>query len=514
LEGLAAGSYTVGLDAAGLSSKDPDSDDPTQGKLITLAAGEAVEGIDLEVLPGGVITGRVTDARGRPIIAETVYVTPFQEGSTNQDLLQRLYVSLTGGGRFTVHTDDRGIYRAYGLPEGRYRVSIGEQNAGQQISSSSRRVALPLTYYSREADGSRPSIVELTPGAEVANVDISVARLSGKSIGYTVSGRIVDQAGRPLPKVSFYYRQRKSSEDERSGSSLYSMQNYGQTSAKGEFTINGLPPGRYSISVTPDADSPWYSDDARFDVSDADIEGLEIKTKPAGSISGIAVLDGANDAAAIARFSQLKVGAGNFVGSRGSPIGKDGSFKITAVATYSGLLPSGSPGAQRVHISIDSDNQDEGFQILRVERDGVEQPDNSLEVAPGENVSGVRLVVACYRGTITGRVTIQGGLLPAGSRLEVWAYPVTPREALASGANSKFLVARMTSLRQGTIDARGRFVIQGLRPDDYEVEVIADMSSIRQREGDNRSITVSRRVTVTGDSPVEVSLVLDLSKKP
>src|SRR5262249_29259865 len=195
------------------------------------------------------ITGRVTDARGRPIIAETVYVTPFQEGSTNQDLLQRLYVSLTGGGRFTVHTDDRGIYRAYGLPEGKYRVSIGEQNAGQQISSSSRRVALPLTYYSREADGSRPSIVELTPGSEVANVDINVARLSGKSIGYTVSGRIVDQAGGPLPNVWFYYRQRKSSEDERSGSSLYSMNNYSQTSAKGEFTITGLSPGTYSISV-------------------------------------------------------------------------------------------------------------------------------------------------------------------------------------------------------------------------------------------------------------------------
>src|SRR5207237_4280138 len=46
------------------------------GKPLNLSAGESVEDIDFRMERGGVITGRVTDADGNPVVAEPVSVVP------------------------------------------------------------------------------------------------------------------------------------------------------------------------------------------------------------------------------------------------------------------------------------------------------------------------------------------------------------------------------------------------------------------------------------------------------
>ena len=43
-----------------------------QGRVLNLSANEAVEGIDFKLTRGGVITGRITDADGRPVIEERI----------------------------------------------------------------------------------------------------------------------------------------------------------------------------------------------------------------------------------------------------------------------------------------------------------------------------------------------------------------------------------------------------------------------------------------------------------
>jgi hypothetical protein len=49
----------------------------TPGKTILTVEGETVEDIDFALLPGGVVTGKVTDADGRPLIEERVTLLPF-----------------------------------------------------------------------------------------------------------------------------------------------------------------------------------------------------------------------------------------------------------------------------------------------------------------------------------------------------------------------------------------------------------------------------------------------------
>src|SRR5262249_45998844 len=254
----------------------------------------------------------------------------------------------------------------------------------------------------------QPGVVEVSAGAEITNVDIVVARPSpGRSKTYVASGRVIDDAGRPLSNMSFSCEQDLASLQDRA-SLNDRIHEYGKTDAKGNFTIRDLPPGRYSISLSTSAESPWYSDHSGFEISNQDVEGLEIAARSAGSISGVAVLEGASYPSVIARFSQLRISEGlGFLSGTGAAIGKDGAFKITGIAAP-GRLPSlPAPARSRIFIGLDGESLREGFEIIRVERDGIEQEYRFVEVGPGENVSGVKVVVACYRGSVRGQITIE-----------------------------------------------------------------------------------------------------------
>src|SRR2546423_724737 len=90
------------------------------GRVINISADETVEGIDFKLARGGVITGRVTDAEGKPVIEERVNLTLGDEkGEPMRGMVSRPV------NFFMSSTDDRGIYRLYGLAAGRYKLSVG-----------------------------------------------------------------------------------------------------------------------------------------------------------------------------------------------------------------------------------------------------------------------------------------------------------------------------------------------------------------------------------------------------
>src|ERR1044071_2818672 len=74
-----------------------------QGRLITVANGEAIEGLTIGLQRGGVITGRVTDASGRPRIQERINLIRIDEAGRRQPFYFSNY-PMSG-------TDDRGVYR-------------------------------------------------------------------------------------------------------------------------------------------------------------------------------------------------------------------------------------------------------------------------------------------------------------------------------------------------------------------------------------------------------------------
>jgi hypothetical protein len=330
------------------------------GKRMTISPGEAVEGVDVELRRGGVITGRVSDSTGRPVVEESVTVTIIDEGGRHCSFDQGQYAQ----------TDDRGVYRIFGVPEGRYIASVG-QSPSQWSSSAVRGNAYyPLTFHPGVADASKAAVIELAAGAESTGVDIVLGR---PAKAYTASGRIVDaETGKPAPNVQYGYGILHD------GRGIAFMGWGGSRSdAQGSFRFEGLLPNHYAAFVIKESESEYYSDLAPFDIVDADVSGLEIKMRRGTSITGVAVLEGLPDRDAIEKLAGLRIRASIQSTEPGAPlsisskIGPDGSFRI------SGLRPG------RVKLLIGGYPPPKGFALTRVERDGVEQRDGAFDIAAG-----------------------------------------------------------------------------------------------------------------------------------
>jgi len=454
-------------------------------KLVNLSSGEAVEGIDFKLARGGVITGRVTDADGRPVIEERISLTPIDESGAP---LRQQYSSYSN--YLMYQTDDRGVYRIYGLAAGRYKVSSGDEagmNAGLRSSGYYQR-----TYYPSTTDPAQASIVDLSEGGEAKNIDISLGR---RAATYTASGRIVDaDHGQPLPGIQFAFGPLQKNQSQ---SYIAGMMSPGTpTNSQGEFRLEGLEPGRYGVFISTgriDSISGYYSDPVMFEVLDSDVANLEIKAQRGLNLSGVVVAESITDKSALARLSNLRISA-NVMPASGSvqvmpslstsAIGPDGSFQITGLR----------PGKASVYLSGSSGSDVKGFLITRIEHNGVAQA-QGVEIQPGADTSGVRVYLAYGTGVIRGQVKFEGGTLPNDAVVAVFFK----RNDSNRGSSTR-------------VDSRGQFVIENLAAGTYEVMVqIVSLGPVRPPP--RPSLPVRQTVTVSDGAESQVLLTLDLSPR-
>lgn len=473
LDGLAAGRYHVNVHAPALVAASGDDSSPF-GRPVAVADGETTEGVDFALTPGGVITGRVTDANGRPAIAEIISLKQVDGGSSSP-----IHAYNTRG---MYLTDDRGVYRIYGLSPGRYLVGVGGQNMWRMLVPGSIRENATLTYHPGVTEESKATVVEVKAGGEASGIDI---RLGPPAKTYQVSGRVVDaRTGRPVADVMVSYTEIEDSHTDRD------IGGFSASDARGEFRFDGVPPGQYMATATLMEESDYIAEPLPFEVTGADKTGLEIRLHRGGSISGVAVIEGYGEADAAALLSQmvLVTDLSGFPGPIFRPsdadhktIAPDGSFLIRGL----------KPGKARIQaISL---GESRALKLTRVERNGVPQPDG-VEVRAGEQVTGVRLVFSYGTGVIHGQVILTGRRLPVGMRPEI-TYRRVGDEPQEFGF--------------AEVDPDGRFVIGHLIPGNYEVEVKL-LGQERDDQSPEQSPSAKQTVTVTGGVPAEVTLTLDL----
>src|SRR5262245_16762404 len=188
IAGVAAGAYSVYALAPGFISSDPPR---LQGKTLNVSEGENIENIDFDLKQGGVITGRVTDSQGRPLADERVILSRLDKNGRPQS--DNYY-----GRNFGMfQTDDRGVYRLFELPEGRYLVSVGAPQSVGMVASGG--TFYPRTFYPDATSESEAKVIELSEGSENTNIDITVSEAKRTR---AVSGRVVNaQTGRPVAGV-------------------------------------------------------------------------------------------------------------------------------------------------------------------------------------------------------------------------------------------------------------------------------------------------------------------------
>ena len=236
------------------------------------------ERVTINMVKGGVITGRVTDAFGEPMVK--IRVTPQlvrdPDGRRISSINSWLIPTPSDYGSMT---DDRGIYRIYGLDAGTYLLSV-TGDAVNSLSGTENRSRETATFY---PSTNRDAAVEVTvrSGEEVTGIDIRHRGERGRVISGTISGEVESDA--LVNAVAVILRNTSQGNIEAVSTVIGST----------KFLIAGVPDGEYEIDAHRINENNQRSASAprRLIVRGADISGIELRLLKLGSIAGRVMIE-------------------------------------------------------------------------------------------------------------------------------------------------------------------------------------------------------------------------------
>lgn len=491
LENVPAGSYQLQILApAHTPAKAHATFGIGVGRAINIGAGETIDHQDFELARGGVITGRVTDADGKPVIAERLKLLRPNRDSHS--------APINIGSPYGFETDDRGVYRMYGLPAGRYLVCAGDEKDSRAMRAALSGRNLTHTCYPNATEEAQARIVEVSPGVEATGVDIT---LPPPVKTYEVTGRITDaETGQPLANLSYGFG--VLSPD---GKNLVNR-GWGsvKTTPEGEFRFGNLMPGRYAVFVmTRDGDvANYYSEALPFEIDDANLSGLVLKARRGATLRGVVSVEGTTDRAVIAKLAQVDLHVRVVpVNRRTGELQPGASSRL--IIQPGGFFVSGLPPG-KAQVMLSAFSSPPGFRLLRVERGAAGQRDG-FEIGDGEQVSDVRIRLAYGTTVLRGQLEVrrdgQPSQIPEGAQMYVVLR-------LAGGERT----ARDNISTE--VDGRGRFVLEGLVAGEYELTGNGWIRPSPDAPQGTAFPTVRQIINVPEKGEINVTLIYDLSAKP
>ncbi len=432
LEKIRAGSYSVGVTAPGFYNPKK-SDEWDRGTSMNLSDNDSAEEINFNLIRGAIVTGRLFDGRGRSIIEQQVIL--MKQGADGKK--QKINCN--------DRSDDRGVYRCFGLEPGKYMVGAGSDPKEGNLQIYQGR-QYTRAWYPGVPEEEKASVINVKIEAESAGIDF---KLIQRKKGYKALGKVLDtNTGKPIPLVMVG----SAILDASGNMSSYTVGGI-YSNSDGEFKLDSLTPGKYrALALNWDGNSEYSGNSVLFEIKDEDVSGLEIKLEKGAVITGVAQSEEGT-----IQNSKSKLSSIRFLAKSTDPKA-DPKDWFSNTPSQSGVDAAGNLKFKAVHagkvnFSIDS-NASKEFSIVRIERDGSPLTDG-LDVKPGDQISGIRIIVSQGTATIRGEIKIEGGSLPEDVSLRLKANRVN---------NSG-------DIRHASIDSRRKFLIEGLSAGSYELSV-------------------------------------------
>ena len=423
--------------------------DPDSAQAAYYRVGDS---LTLVLLKGGVITGRVTTSGDEPVVGVRVRAQMIRDGNGQP--------ARYGGTVRENATDDRGLYRIYGLPTGTYLV----------MTSGNSFTSFMVNAYDADAPTYSPSStrdtaaeINVRAGEETASVDI---RYRGES-GHIVSG--IANGPQPAEPVGFNITLTSTREP----GSQWTSASYQYPGARG-FSFSGVADGDYDItarSLFPNGE--WtLSEPKRIKVRGADITGLEVTTRPLAGISGRVVLEDSKVPECNGKrrplFTETLVSAWHnekdkakdqpqFIWSLGTPSSPDKQGNISLRNLAPGqyhLITRFSAKYWYLHsISLQASIAP-GSKSTQTNRE-VDAARNWTTLKPGDRLSGLVIKLSEGAASLQGKVTVSEGEQPPG---RLYAYLV-PAERERADDVLRFYAA--------PVDSDGKIMLNNLAPGRY-----------------------------------------------
>jgi protocatechuate 3,4-dioxygenase beta subunit len=491
---LPAGRYSLSAAKPGhLPAMYGQSQPGRPGTPIQLGEGQKFEA-GLQLTRGGVLTGTVLDEDGDAIPGTQVRAMRY----VMQNGARTLQPSGNGS------TDDRGIYRIFGLPPGDYVVGATPRNVGGPPNMESIRAEIaairqnagmgargngplpgnlaarlaalqsaeanlaeePTTgyapvYYPGTTALAQAAPIALGAGEERANVDFQMQRVAVAR----VEGFVMNSTGQALQNIQITLTDTSHNLPGVGG-------NLARAEDDGRFSFSNVAPGHYRISARAVVREPgergrggpagrpveparfWAAADVTVD--GRDIINVALALQPGMTATGRVVFEGTSlpQPTDLTRLRvnviPADIGAGR---DPGGPVGGrvDASGKFVATGI--------TPGRYRLNAS----GAPQGWMLESAIVEGQDTLDFPFEVKPGQNVGSATVTFTDRRSELSGMLQNSSGQAATGYTLIL--FP----------ADQRFWIPQSRRIRTARPATDGQFLFGSLPPGDYKIATVVDV---------------------------------------
>jgi len=401
---------------------------------------DGISSIDINVsaIRGGAVSGRVMYADGDAAVGVRVEVLrkTDEKFSTVVPNLSAIFSALSGGGSYM--TDDRGYFRAAGLPAGQYVIRVTEKSIHGE-SAGYRSMEMQLfggssllnVYYPDVFEIAKAQVVELNLGQENPELTITIP---DRTL-HKISGQVVSAKGKVPFKNARVSIKRKDDPVKSLFDNLDRTPIQVITDEKGNWSFEQLPKGTYEVraetmnasvldektgvydggsysygsntntaSRTPVAKKPEINFSRKLmeiTIDDKDLQDVSIELAPGGSIFGSVSyertkeLSGGVSLKLVDENEEEIASTDSWFYGRGGETGKGNfmtqDFTLAKVPADKFFL--------RVTVSNDE------FYVKSAMLKGTDLLTDPVELTEGQILRDLQIVLASDTGTIKGIVT-------------------------------------------------------------------------------------------------------------
>ncbi len=446
IDDVAPGEYTISADRPNFFPQ-PNGAPGAPMPRITVATGEQVAGVVVKLTPTGVISGRVLDQDGEPVIGLQVHAMEYANVGGKPQLRSVEQVQ----------TKDKGEYRLFGLRPGAYRIQVSGRPMRTtsmqptQVRGPSFSLGYATTFFPSAPDAANAALVELRAGAELSGFDITIRTIQA---WYSVRAKYTGADGvamspqlRPVDRSAIGYGQ-----------------NIVHANDTLEFT--GVVPGSYVLWVTRVENEVRSYARRPVVVSDADVDVGTLDFLPAANLKGTVRTEGKPSLPLEGVRLSFQTEGPSLQSAPHAQIKADGSFELKNVMPdiYMVVLMS-SPG----------------FYLKSIRLGDEVSADLHVDLTRGE-VGPLTLVLGADVGHIEGSVVLADGNPGAGVRVTL--FP----EGAQAGRTDLF--------KFGFTDDKGNYHLDRVPPGEYRLFAWQDVQAGGPQDPELRKKFEKQSVTV------------------